>query len=67
MSDRGVRPGVVIALVMFVVGGCAVSATTSPPASSDVGSRPPGTEAPTNFASPQDMLQRYPTMRRQQL
>ena len=61
------RVGVAIALVVFVFGGCAPSTATSPPGSSDAGDRPPGTETPSNFASPTDLLHRYPTMRRQDL
>ena len=58
--------GMVMALAIVVV-GCAPSTATSPPVSIDAGGRPPGTEAPSNFASPTDLLHRYPTMRRQQL
>lgn len=59
--------GMVMALAMTVVGGCAPSTVVSPPGPSDTGARPPATETPTNFASPTDLFQRYPTMRRQQL
>ena len=59
--------GMVMALAITVVGGCAPSTAVSPPGSSDTGARPPATETPTNFASPDDLFQRYPTMRRQQL
>ena len=55
----------VMALAMLVGGGCAPSTSTSPPVSSDTEQRPPGTETPTNFASPTDLFHRYPTMRRQ--
>ena len=58
--------GIAMALAILV-GGCAVSAVTSPPVSSDMADRPPETTAPSNFASPTDLLHRYPTMRRQQL
>jgi len=58
---------VVIALTVLVVAGCAASATSSPPASSDTESRQPVGESPSNFASPTDLLHRYPTMRHQQL
>jgi hypothetical protein len=64
---RQSRLGLVVALVVLVVGGCAPSKAVSPPSSSDTGARPPATETPTNFASPTDLFQRYPTMRRQQL
>ena len=57
----------VIAPVVLVVAGCAPSATISPPASSDTGNRQPAGESPSNFASPTDLLHRYPTMRRQEL
>ena len=67
MFELGGRVGVAIALVVFVFGGCAPSTATSPPVSGDAGGRPPGTAAPSNFASPTDLLHRYPTMRRQQL
>jgi hypothetical protein len=67
MFERGGRLGVVIALAVLVVAGCAPSTTSSPPASSDAGNRQPVGESPGNFASPTDILQRYPTMRRQQL
>ena len=56
----------VIALIVLVVAGCAPVTTTGPSVSSDSEARP-ATDGPTNFASPLDMLQRYPTMRRQQL
>ena len=59
--------GLVLALAVTVAGGCAPSTVVSPPGPSDAGARPPATEAPTNFASPDDMLKRYPSMRRQQL
>ena len=57
----------VMVLAILVVAGCAPSTATSPPVSSDTGDRPPGTATPSNFASPTDLLHRYPTMRRQQL
>jgi hypothetical protein len=60
--------GMVMALAITVVGGCAPSTVVSPPpGSSDTGARPPAVETPTNFASPDDLFQRYPTMQRQQL
>jgi hypothetical protein len=55
----------VMALAILVGGGCALS--TSPPVSSDTGPRPPGDETPSNFASPTDLFQRYPSMRHQDL
>ena len=67
MFETGGRLGVVIALVALVVGGCASSTSTSPLPSSETGARPPATESPSNFASPTDLLHRYPTMRRQEL
>ena len=67
MFERGGRLGVVIALLALVVGGCASPTATSPPASSDTGSRQPVDESPSNFASPTDLFHRYPTMRHQQL
>ena len=67
MFETGERLSVVVALVVLVVGGCAPLTTSSPPGSSDTGSRTPGTESPTNFASPTDLFHRYPTMRRQDL
>ena len=67
MFERGGRLGVVFVLVVFVVGGCASPTATSPPSSSDTANRPPATESPSNFASPTDLLHRYPTMRRQEL
>ena len=54
---------VAIALAALAAGGCAVS----PPASTDAASRQPLGEGPSNFASPTDLFQRYPTMRRQEL
>jgi hypothetical protein len=57
--------GAVVALVLLVAGGCAP--VTSLPVSSETAERPATTGEPSNFASPTDMLQRYPTMRRQQL
>jgi len=60
---RLVLLGLVMALAALVVGGCAPVAATSPPAASDS----PATAGPTNFASPEDIMKRYPTMRRQQL
>lgn len=57
--------GVGVALALLVAGGCAP--VTSLPAASDTAERPLNTGEPSNFASPTDMLQRYPTMRRQQL
>ena len=59
--------GMVMALAILVVVGCAPSTATSPPVSSDTADRQPGTATPSNFASPTDLLHRYPTMRRQQL
>jgi hypothetical protein len=59
--------GMAMALVILVVGGCAPSTATSPPGSSVTGDRPPATETPSGFASPTDLLHRYPEMRRQQL
>jgi hypothetical protein len=41
------------------------STGTTPPVSSETGQPPPGTETPSNFAGPTDILHRYPTMRRQ--
>ena len=67
MFERRGHLGVVIALVVLVVGGCASSPATSPPSSSDTANRPPADESPSNFASPTDLLHRYPTMRRQKL
>ena len=66
MCDVGERWILVTALIALVVAGCAPVTTTSPSVSSDSEARP-ATDGPTNFASPLDMLQRYPTMRRQQL
>jgi hypothetical protein len=57
--------GMVMALAILVGGGCAASTGTGPPVPSDTGHRPPGTETPTNFASPTDLLHRYPSMRHQ--
>ena len=65
MFERGARLGLTVALVAVIAGGCA--STTGPAVSSDAGPRSPATEGPTNFASPTDMLHRYPTMRRQDL
>jgi hypothetical protein len=67
MFERGRRLGLVTALVVLVVAGCASPTVSSPPASSDTGNRPPATEGPSNFASPTDLFHRYPTMRRQEL
>ncbi|HMH54090.1 MAG TPA: hypothetical protein VK548_27910 [Candidatus Acidoferrum sp.] len=66
MFEAGRRLGVVIALAVLAA-GCARAVTTNVPASTSSEVRPPAAESPTNFASPTDMLQRYPTMRRQQL
>jgi hypothetical protein len=64
MFEFGKRLGVVVAM-SAVVGGCAPSMATTPlGATAD---RPPSADGPTNFAHPQDMIQRYPTMRRQDL
>jgi hypothetical protein len=60
------RLAAVVALVALVA-GCASATAASPPVSSDTGARPSGTEGPSNFASPTDLLHRYPTMRRQDL
>jgi hypothetical protein len=67
MFERRWRLGVAIALVVLVVGGCASSAAISPASPSEARDRPPGAETISNFASPTDILQRYPAMRRQQL
>ena len=67
MFERGGRLGVVIALAVLVVAGCASPTVSSPPASSDTANRPPAAESPSNFASPTDLFHRYPTMRRQEL
>ena len=68
MFERRWRLGVVISLVVLVVGGgCASSAAISPASKSEARDLPPGAETISNFASPTDILQRYPTMRRQQL
>jgi outer membrane lipoprotein-sorting protein len=64
MCDVGRRWILVIALIVLFVTGCATAG--SPPVPSDAGAHP-AAETTTNFASPTDMLQRYPTMRRQQL
>ena len=66
MSEAAGRSIVVITLIALVVAGCAPGATISPPVPSDAGP-PPDIKTPTNFASPTDLLQRYPSMRRQQL
>lgn len=65
MSEPRARVSAMIALALLVAAGCAPA--VSPPVSSDPAARPPAAEWPTNFASPQDIMQRYPTMRRQQL
>jgi hypothetical protein len=65
MFERGARLGLSVALLAFVAGGCAP--TTNSAISSDAGARSPGAEGTTNFASPTDMIQRYPMMRRQDL
>ena len=67
MTINLVGLGMVMALAILVGGGCAPSTGTSPPVSSDTGHRPPGTETPSNFASPTDLFHRYPTMRHQDL
>jgi len=63
MCDLGRRLAAAVALGALL-GGCAPMPA---PAPGDTAVRPPATEGPTNFASPQDIMQRYPTMRRQQL
>ena len=65
MFERGARFGLRVALVAVIAGGCA--STTGPAISSDAGARSPATEGPTNFASPTDLIHRYPTMRHQDL
>ena len=67
MFERAACPGVVIALIALAIGGCASATSTIPLPSSETGARPPATESPSNFASPTDLLHRYPTMRRQEL
>jgi hypothetical protein len=67
MNLVGVGMVMVMALAITVVGGCAPSAVVSPPGPTDTGARPLATETPSNFASPTDLFQRYPTMRHQQL
>lgn len=64
MCERLLGLSVALALAAVAVGGCAPVTATSPPGVSDVGDRP---TAPSNFASPTDILHRYPTMRRQEL
>ena len=64
MSEPRGRGVVVLALALLLVGGCAPSGAISRQGSS-TGS--PGTDGPTNFAHPDDMIKRYPTMRRQDL
>jgi len=64
MCELGKRLGAVVALTV-VVGGCASSMATNPAGAT--ADRPQSADAPTNFAHPQDMIQRYPTMRRQDL
>jgi hypothetical protein len=57
------RPVAAIALLALAVGGCAPAAA---PSAAVQGEAPP-VEGPSNFASPTDILHRYPTMRHQQL
>jgi hypothetical protein len=57
--------GIVVAMVALVVGGCGPSVATRPPGASDTSARSPDAASPTNFASPTDILRRYPEMRRQ--
>jgi hypothetical protein len=64
MSDLGAALAVALVLSALVAGGC-VASTSGLPAPAAVGA--PATEGPSNFAAPVDLLQRYPTMRRQQL
>lgn len=54
--------GLSVALAVLAAGGCAPSRATSPPGVSD---RSPAPASPGNFASPTDLLHRYPEMRRQ--
>ena len=64
MSESRARATFALAVVALVVGGCAASSRA---VSTEPAVRAPATEGPTNFASPTDMLKRYPEMRHQQL
>ena len=67
MFEIVARPSMVIAMIALAIGGCASSMATSPLPSSEMGARRLATESPSDFASPTDLLHRYPTMRRQEL
>jgi hypothetical protein len=64
MSESRAPGALALAVVALVVAGCAASPRA---VSTEPAVRAPATEGPTNFASPTDMLQRYPEMRHQQL
>jgi hypothetical protein len=51
----------------LVLAGCAPSTTTGGVPPSEATERAPAVDPPGGFASPRDLLHRYPTMRRQQL
>jgi hypothetical protein len=55
----------IVMMLTALVSGCAP--TTSPPPTSAPAAGPPAPAGPSDFASPTDIMQRYPEMRRQQL